>query len=714
MYIYPMSKMISRKKIKEIFILLFLMLFSFQSFADKLEKGFERLRIYDYFQAKECFEQSLEKKTPGAAYGLSVIYSMNNNPFYNLDSARHYILFGQKALYSLKQNDVLYYKSLGVTDSAMQALKGNICANAFKAACEVSTVEKLDTYIRNYSFCPEIKEAVTLRNSLAYKDSKSRNTSTAFKEFLETYQGALEREDAGRRYAERVYEETTADKNISSYEKYLKLYPESPYRNQAEKAIYTLSVPHKSIEEYHSFVKKYPSNKYVEEAWRELFKLYTKDYNEQVFLNFKKQFPDYPFKDELETDFALQQSFLLPFSKNNKWGFINEDGKEQVKPEYDEVSLFSEGLAAVEKNGKYGFINKSGKTIIPFVYDDAESFKNNAVIVSRNEKSGLINRNGEELIPIQYDDLSELNEGIYAAIDSDKTAYLTRTGKKLTEFMFDFTGDFRDGYSIAGINDKFGLLNGTCNYSIEPQFDELVFMSNGLLKAKQDDHWGIINLHGDVIASFVFDAIGDFTANRALVAKNRKCGFVDGSGKIVIPLSYPFSESLINTANFKNGYALLKKKVKSILLDSLGTKISLSGFEDIGLPSEGLVPVKKNKKWGFADLKGKIKILCNYNQVSPFENGYAKIKSNKLTGIIDVSGKTVFPAMYEDIAITTNYFICKSGGRSGLISKDGAIVLPAEYDHIEFLSAKIVSATTDNNMLYYSLQIEKVIWKEKE
>ena len=67
-------------------------LFALNSKGDKLENGFERLKKYDYFQAKEYFEKSLESKQPGAAYGLSVIFSEDKNPFYNLDSARKYIL----------------------------------------------------------------------------------------------------------------------------------------------------------------------------------------------------------------------------------------------------------------------------------------------------------------------------------------------------------------------------------------------------------------------------------------------------------------------------------------------------------------------------------------------------------------------------------------------------------------------------------------------
>ena len=43
-------------------VFLFIVLLAKSSYADKLESGFERLKVYDYFSAKEYFETSLEKK----------------------------------------------------------------------------------------------------------------------------------------------------------------------------------------------------------------------------------------------------------------------------------------------------------------------------------------------------------------------------------------------------------------------------------------------------------------------------------------------------------------------------------------------------------------------------------------------------------------------------------------------------------------------------
>ena len=60
-------------------------------------------------------------------------------------------------------------------------------------------------------------------------------------------------------------------------------------------------------------------------------------------------------------------------SSNNRWGYMNKQGKYIIIPQYYEAEDFSEGLACVAKRNsmnqcKYGFINKKGEIVIPFKF----------------------------------------------------------------------------------------------------------------------------------------------------------------------------------------------------------------------------------------------------------------------------------------------------------------------------------------------------------
>ena len=51
---------------------------------------------------------------------------------------------------------------------------------------------------------------------------------------------------------------------------------------------------------------------------------------------------------------------LAAVSRGNKMGYVNMEGKEVIKPQYDQANGFSEGLAAVCKGGKWCLIDKNG------------------------------------------------------------------------------------------------------------------------------------------------------------------------------------------------------------------------------------------------------------------------------------------------------------------------------------------------------------------
>ena len=47
---------------------------------------------------------------------------------------------------------------------------------------------------------------------------------------------------------------------------------------------------------------------------------------------------------------------------------------EEAKYQYNYKSAFSGGMAVVKKNGKYGYVNKNGEEVIKCQYDEAVSF----------------------------------------------------------------------------------------------------------------------------------------------------------------------------------------------------------------------------------------------------------------------------------------------------------------------------------------------------
>lgn len=96
----------------------------------------------------------------------------------------------------------------------------------------------------------------------------------------------------------------------------------------------------------------------------------------------------------------------------NRHGVLDTEGNIMIKPIFDQVSGFSEGLCAVLDNGKWGFVDKKGKVIIPPKYFMINYYQPIPSTTAFNEglanvaiadaEWGYINPKGEVVIPYQF------------------------------------------------------------------------------------------------------------------------------------------------------------------------------------------------------------------------------------------------------------------------------------------------------------------------
>jgi len=82
-------------------------------------------------------------------------------------------------------------------------------------------------------------------------------------------------------------------------------------------------------------------------------------------------------------------------SKQGKYGYINKKGKFKIKAQFEEASVFSDGLAIIEEDGEYGYINKKGKVVIKPGFERAEPFLNGLAYVRTEDGWGYINKKGK-------------------------------------------------------------------------------------------------------------------------------------------------------------------------------------------------------------------------------------------------------------------------------------------------------------------------------
>ena len=90
---------------------------------------------------------------------------------------------------------------------------------------------------------------------------------------------------------------------------------------------------------------------------------------------------------------------LFPVMVKDSWGFISEDGKITITPQFEEASCFIEDLARIKKDSKIGYINENGVFNINPKYIDGTCFSEGlACVVEEGKTLSYIDKFGKLLI----------------------------------------------------------------------------------------------------------------------------------------------------------------------------------------------------------------------------------------------------------------------------------------------------------------------------
>ncbi|MNO84465.1 hypothetical protein D3C76_758050 [compost metagenome] len=258
-------------------------------------------------------------------------------------------------------------------------------------------------------------------------------------------------------------------------------------------------------------------------------------------------------------------------------------------------------------------------------------------VLIASSPTGYINTKGELVIPYDYQFYAEshgnyFSEGLAAVgvdIDGDKSidyiSYVDKNGKEVIN-GYETLGNriilngapFHDGYAVVN-------------------FDTVIDKKGNVVLSLEGGH---INAVREGLAAY-----GD--------ASTQKSGFIDLTGKIVIPCIYDL------TSNFSEGLARVRIKLadgvfKYGYVNHAGKEIIPVQYDDGGSYSEGLVAVSKldsngQLKYGYFDTDGKQVIDFIYEEAGVFQDGLASVKKGGKYGYISYSGSVVVPFIYDDI-----------------------------------------------------------------
>jgi len=307
-----------------------------------------------------------------------------------------------------------------------------------------------------------------------------------------------------------------------------------------------------------------------------------------------------------------KQPYIIACKQAKGCSVYNENLQPILKGTYNSIRFGCEGQFIVEKNEKYGVVSEKGTIILPLKYSFINSNKN-GYTVKLNGKVGLFNLEGKEIIPISY--------------------------------HWIYTDEIDDNILIvAELNGKEGYINTKNEWVIPPTYRDAFAFRQGLAKVMEVRDYIYINLKGEpVIQDFDADVI-EPSDNTYIVGVRKKCKY----------MVYDLNGNLLDTYNLlRNNLSddaifAVKKGGKWGYIDGYGKVIIPLEYEYLKYDkSFGVFLVKKEQRYGFLDLEGNVRI----------PHIYTKIEKNALNGYFLELGDKVGYVKFLSIYSSANIFI---------------------------------------------------------
>ncbi|HLO59268.1 MAG TPA: WG repeat-containing protein [Bacteroidales bacterium] len=342
-------------------------------------------------------------------------------------------------------------------------------------------------------------------------------------------------------------------------------------------------------------------------------------------------------------------SGLIPFRKGLLWGFYSPKKGFISEIIYDDFRMFDEfGRAEVSLNGKWGVIDTLGNYFIKPLYDRISSFINGLYMASKMDTSYIFNYKGKILSSFidqyEYTGMEWLNDSLMPVKKYNKWNLLDiRNGKIHYHIPYNWVS-FYHGYLSVG-DEKYGTIDQNGNIIIPIIYNKPLAFNNGLSVIEKDGKAGYINEKGEIVVPlkyepFTFedcstspDGTLEFSGGVGRVQLKGKYGYVNTKGREITRIEYDYAQP------FRYGMGVVEKKGFYSAIDTSGkTLIEFMKWDDFILKFEYI------RKINYPDYNidyGKIQ-KEKYNYIVQIRNGLFMVEIDGKRGYVDKNGIEYF------------------------------------------------------------------------
>lgn len=232
------------------------------------------------------------------------------------------------------------------------------------------------------------------------------------------------------------------------------------------------------------------------------------------------------------------------------------------------------------------------------------------------------------------------------------------------------------------------------DFLVKPKYDDVKAFSEGYAAVRKNDKWGYIDSTGKEIIPLQYEKAFTFNQGLAEVQKidekgNKLCGIIDKEGNTVIPLKY----LSVGDGGSIGNFIIVQTETQSFLFDREEKKLTSKGYDKIRYRpnTKPVLECYIDNKCGLISFQGEEICPVQYDAIESFHQGFARVWNNEKMGFINEKGEEVIPCIYDlmplkaqALSFIPSYFpkglaVAKYNDKYGFINEKGEEVIPFQY-----------------------------------
>jgi hypothetical protein len=193
---------------------------------------------------------------------------------------------------------------------------------------------------------------------------------------------------------------------------------------------------------------------------------------------------------------------------------------------------------------KWGYIDNNGKFVLLPQYEAAEDFQDNGLaIVQVKGKFGVIDLQGNFVVEPKYGSIIGFTEGRAAVVDNQGFRVIDEQGQVLTDKAYSFIGMYQDGRAVFANTDPqgkylYGYLDLQGKEVIPLQYQSADgFVGGKAVVQIKDYEYALIGFCGETLARYNYAFVGNLGEGLLAFKLSQNLeglfGYIDEQGKLV-------------------------------------------------------------------------------------------------------------------------------------------------------------------------------------